>query len=40
MPFGPKAAVAIPRIRALVNDPIERVRSDAAKALAKLGAAE
>ena len=40
MLFGPKAAVAIPRIRALVNDPIEWVRSDAAKALAKLAGAK
>ena len=36
--FGPKAALAIPRIRALVNDPNEWVRSVAARALAKLGA--
>jgi hypothetical protein len=38
--FGPKAAVGIPRFRALVNDPHYSVRAAAAKALTELGAIE
>jgi HEAT repeat len=38
--FGPKAAVGIPRFRALVNDPHASVRAAAAKALSELGAIE
>ena len=38
--FGPKAAVGIPRFRALVSDPHASVRAAAAKALSELGAIE
>ena len=38
--FGPEAAVSIPRLRTLVNDPHASVRSAAAKALTELGATE
>jgi HEAT repeat protein len=38
--FGPKAAVSVPRIRALINDPHAAVRSVAAMALTELEAAE
>jgi HEAT repeat protein len=38
--FGPKAAVAVPRLRALVNDPDIGVRAAAARALTALDATE